>query len=179
MNYRVIRSDRKSLALQVTEEGLLVRAPRQVTQAQIQHFVEAHRDWIARQLQKQSTRPPVQQLTMEELHALADRALEIIPQRVAHYAPLLGVSYGRITIRNQKSRWGSCTAAGNLNFNCLLMLAPPEVVDAVVVHELCHRLEMNHSPAFYAHVLRIYPDYHKWNAWLKEHGSALLRRMTG
>ena len=77
--------------------------------------------------------------------ALADQAVKTIPEKVRYYAPLVGVTYGRITIRNQRTRWGSCSSKGNLNFNCLLMLAPPEVLDSVVVHELCHRKEMNHS----------------------------------
>ena len=118
-------------------------------------------------------------LTAEEIRALAAKALEVIPERVAYYAPLMGVTYNRITIRNQKTRWGSCSSKGNLNFNCLLMLCPPEVIDSVVVHELAHRREMNHSKRFYAHVLRVYPDYYKWNKWLKENGPALIRRMTG
>ena len=108
---------------------------------------------------------------------MADRALEVIPRRAAYYAPLVGVQYGRITIRNQRTRWGSCSGKRNLNFNCLLMLAPPEVVDSVVVHELCHLKEMNHSPRFYAEVLRVFPDYRKWDKWLKENGAALLARM--
>ena len=87
------------------------------------------------------------------------------------------MTYGNITIRNQRTRWGSCSAKGNLNFNCLLCLAPPGVLDAVVVHELCHRLEMNHSKRFYEEVLRVYPDYYKDHGWLKEHGSELLGRL--
>ena len=106
-------------------------------------------------------------------------AVRVIPARVAYFAPLVGVTYGRITIRNQRSRWGSCSSKGNLNFNCLLMLAPPEVLDSVIVHELCHRLEMNHSKRFYAHVHRVYPEYDRAHAWLKEHGTELMLRMTG
>ena len=103
----------------------------------------------------------------------------MIPDRVAYYAEKMGVTYGSITIRNQRTRWGSCSAKGNLNFNCLLMLAPPEVLDGVVVHELCNRIEMNHSKKFYEEVLRVYPEYRKSEKWLKENGRALLRRMTG
>ena len=90
----------------------------------------------------------------------------------------MGVSYGRITIRCQKTRWGSCSAKGNLNFNCLLMLAPPEVADYVVVHELCHRKHMNHGAAFWSEVARILPDYARHRAWLKENGSRLLARLS-
>ena len=118
-------------------------------------------------------------LTRKDIEALAQEAVKVIPERVAYYAPRVGVTYGRITIRNQRSRWGSCSSKGNLNFNCLLMLAPREVLDSVVVHELCHRLEMNHSKKFYEHVLRVYPDYYRNHAWLKENGTQLMRRMTG
>ncbi len=116
---------------------------------------------------------------MDEIHGLADQALQVIPERVKYYAPLVGVTYGKITIRNQKTRWGSCSANGNLNFNCLLMLAPPEVIDSVVVHELCHRKHMNHSREFYEEVRRVYPEYDRCHKWLKEHGSELMRKMTG
>lgn len=122
---------------------------------------------------------PSGRLTMEEIRRLAQEAVRVIPERVAYYAPKVGVTYGRITIRNQRSRWGSCSSKGNLNFNCLLMLAPMEVIDSVVVHELCHRLEMNHSRRFYEHVLRVYPDYYRYHDWLKKNGTALMRRMTG
>jgi predicted metal-dependent hydrolase len=89
----------------------------------------------------------------------------------------VGVTYGRITIRNQRSRWGSCSGKGNLNFNCLLMLTPSHVIDYVVVHELCHRLEMNHSPAFWAQVERVLPDYRKSREWLREHEKELIGRL--
>ena len=118
-------------------------------------------------------------LSESDIQALADRALSVIPERVKHYAKIIGVTYGRITIRNQRSRWGSCSAKGNLNFNCLLMLAPPEVLDSVIVHELCHRKVMNHSDKFYKEVLRIFPNYSVCHKWLKENGDALIMRMTG
>jgi predicted metal-dependent hydrolase len=116
---------------------------------------------------------------MEEIHTLADQAMEFIPRRVAHFAPKVGVTYNGITIRNQRSRWGSCSGKGNLNFNCLLMLCPPEVIDYVVVHELCHRKEMNHSPRFWAEVARILPNYREQEQWLTDNGSAIMTRMTG
>ena len=181
--YKIIRSNRKTISLQMTADGLSVRAPYAATDAQIAEVVSRHAGWIEKQRKKiaeaQKNLPSVQKLSMEELRALADQALNVIPGRVAHFAPLVGVSYGRITIRNQRSRWGSCSASGNLNFNCLLMLAPPEVLDSVVVHELCHRLEPNHSKRFYAKVLSVFPNYWACDAWLKQNGPILLRRMTG
>ncbi|MCD8109934.1 MAG: M48 family metallopeptidase [Clostridiales bacterium] len=183
MNYRVMKSNRKTMAIQVRDDGVIVRAPYYVPDTEINRFIREHETWIRKKLaeleedkkQIQKTEP----LSMDEIRALADQALKVIPERVRYYAPLIGVTYGRITIRNQRTRWGSCSAKGNLNFNCLLMLAPPEVVDSVVVHELCHRKEMNHSKAFYEEVLRVFPDYYKWNGWLKENGRALMMRMTG
>lgn len=80
-------------------------------------------------------------------------------------------------MRCQTTKWGSCTEGGNLSFNAALMLAPREALDSVVVHELCHLKEMNHSPRFYEEVLRVYPDYRRWHAWLSENGSLLLARI--
>ncbi len=115
--------------------------------------------------------------TAEEIKSLAEKAKKVIPERVRHYAPLVGVDYGRITIRCQRTRWGSCSSKGNLNFNCLLMLMPDEVIDSVVVHELCHRKQMNHSKAFYAEVERVFPEYKRWNKWLKDNGGQLIKRL--
>jgi len=113
-----------------------------------------------------------------EIHKLAEFALKVILVKVKNYASLMNVQYGRITIRNQKTRWGSCSSKGNLNFNCLLMLAPDEVVDYVVIHELCHLIEMNHSKAFWKQVEQMMPDYKKHRKWLKDHGNEIMERMS-
>lgn len=182
MNYTLVRSDRKSLGLSIKGTEVIVRAPRRATQRQIDAFVNENAGWIARHLKKaeaqQRTAELQGALSEEELRELAERAKSYIPARARFYAAGMGVSFGRITIRSQRTKWGSCSSKGNLNFNCLLMLCPPEVIDSVVVHELCHLKEMNHSERFYREVLRVYPDYHKWNAWLKKNGGVLLRRMT-
>ena len=100
-----------------------------------------------------------------------------IPARVEFFAGRLGVSFGRISYRFQRTRWGSCSARGDLSFNCLLMLCPPEVLDYVVVHELCHRRHMDHSGRFWAEVALTLPDYNSRRAWLREHGPALMARL--
>lgn len=181
--YRVIRSRRKTISIEVNDElEVIVRAPKWVSMRDIRYFVDEKENWIrkakARVEKERANRAQEQEnrLTQDELRELANRARQVIPARVAHYAALVGVSYGRITIRHQKTRWGSCSAKGNLNFNCLLMLAPPEVLDAIIVHELCHRIEMNHSKRFYREVYRVYPDYDRWNRWLREHGRELQKR---
>ena len=181
LEYTVIRSNRRTIGLEVKPDGqVIVRVPIRLPDSEICKFVHKHEEWIQKHQeiarQRLEERPPVEKLTMQEIQELADQAVKVIPQRVAYYAPKIGVDYGRITIRNQKTRWGSCSANGNLNFNCLLMLTPSEVIDSVVVHELCHRKEMNHSDRFYAEVLRVFPDYWKWNRWLKENGGQLMKR---
>ena len=105
--------------------------------------------------------------------ALSARALARIRQRLEFYAPRVGRAPGRVTIRDQKTRWGSCSRKGNLNFNWKLIMAPPQALDYVVVHELCHLHEFNHSPRFWALVAAQLPDYAVWKKWLKAHGEDL------
>lgn len=183
---RIIRSSRRTLSLQVKNDGqVIVRAPKHVTLQEIAAFVRKNSAWLHKHLEKVrkekelNAASPVQPLTMDDIQKLADEALRVIPGRVAHFAPLVGVTYGRITVRNQRTRWGSCSSKGNLNFNCLLMLAPPDILDYVVVHELCHRKEMNHSPKFWAEVAKVIPDYKERQKWLRTEGSNIMRRMTG
>lgn len=174
--YRLVRSERKTIAIQIQPNGdLIVRAPRRMPASAINQFVASKRGWIEKHLPKQGDLLP--RFTEEEIHALAQQAMKGISQRVEHYAPLVGVAYGNISIRSQRTRWGSCSSAGNLNFNCLLMLTPEKVRDYVVVHELCHRKEMNHSPRFWAEVEKILPDYRESRRWLRENGEALIGRL--
>ena len=177
---RLIRSSRRTLSAEVRPDGTVtVRAPFHMPLAQIERFLTQKAAFLEQHVQRcrrEMQAHPEPPLTAEALHALALKAKSVIPERVAFFADLIGVSYGRITIRCQKTRWGSCSSNGNLNFNCLLMLAPPEVLDSVVVHELCHRLHANHSREFYAAVHRIFPDYDRCDRWLKQNGTSLLRR---
>lgn len=180
----IIRSSRKTLGLEVTSEGMIrIRAPYGVSEDVILRFLESKSAWIQKSLAKVRARQEklkeeeaqYGKLTEAELKVLKMQAEEVFHARAAFYAGKMGISYGRITIRRQKTRWGSCSQSGNLNFNCLLMLAPPGVVDYVVVHELCHRIEMNHSPRFWELVGEVYPDYDRWKRWLKENGGRLMR----
>ncbi|MDE5936969.1 MAG: M48 family metallopeptidase [Ruminococcus sp.] len=180
---KIIKSKRKTISLQIKPDSSIeLKVPVQMTDEQIREFLHQKSGWIEKHLQAvqecQKQMSQIKPLTIEEIHELADQALEVIPKRVAYFAPLVGVTYGRITIRNQKSRWGSCSSKGNLNFNCLLMLMPTEVLDYVVVHELCHRKEMNHSPKFWAEVTKILPDCEKQKLWLKEYGDEIMMRMV-
>lgn len=176
--YEIIRSGRKTLAAEIKDGRLILRVPRRATDGEIRAFVQRHRRWIETHLAKAEHTAALPKLTEAEFQTLKAQAAEVIGARVAHYAVRMGVDYGKITIRCQRTRWGSCNAGGDLSFNCLLMLAPPEVLDSVVVHELCHRRQMNHSKAFYEEVLRAMPDYQQRHRWLKEHGPALLARVA-
>lgn len=183
-NIRIIKSKRKTISLQIKPDGSIeLKVPVQMTDAQIQEFLHQKSGWIEKHLQavqeRQQQLSQVEPLNKEEIQELANQALEVIPKRVTYFAEIVGVTYGRITIRNQKSKWGSCSSKGNLNFNCLLMLAPTDVLDYVVVHELCHRKEMNHSSQFWTEVRKVLPDYEKQKLWLKEHGDEIMMRMTG
>ena len=180
MNYELIRSNRKTIALQIKGDGrIIVRAPLRMAARDIQRFVDSKAAWIEKHLGiiQQRQQPVVSAFTLEQLQQLADAAKSDLPQRVARFAALVGVTYGRITIRAQKSRWGSCSGKGNLNFNCLLMLCPEDVRDYVVVHELCHCKELNHSPRFWAEVEKVLPGYRVQRKWLKDNGGGLIRRL--
>ena len=100
-----------------------------------------------------------------------------LEERIPAMESLTGKHAEKWTVKDTRSQWGSCTAQGNLNFNCLLMLAPDAVIDAVVAHELCHRRHMDHSPAFYAALRAVCPDYDACRAWLRANGPVLLARV--
>jgi len=175
MDYQILRSRRKTLAIEITPRGaVLVRAPLRLSKRDIQRFVDSRQSWIETHL---AQIPKAEPLSKEEHQALIRTAKKVIPPKAAFFADKLGVTFGRISIRSQHTRWGSCSAVGNLNFNCLLMLCPDEVQDFVVVHELCHRKEMNHSPRFWAEVESVLPGYRIQRQWLKENGAALMARL--
>ena len=182
MKVKVIRSNRKTISIQVnTDLTVTVRAPVYATNKDIDKILHDKESWIMKhmeQIREQNVRyesSGLKHLTKAEIEDLADKALKYIPQRVEYFSKIVGVDYGRITIRNQRTRWGSCSSKGNLNFNCLLMLTPTEVIDYVVVHELCHRKEMNHSKNFWIEVEKVIPDYKRSVKWLKNEGSQIIR----
>ncbi|MCR4754967.1 MAG: M48 family metallopeptidase [Lachnospiraceae bacterium] len=183
INVRVIKSGRRTISLEVTPDcEVILRANRLTSRKEIERFIDSKADWINRNVRKamklkeerdRAISAGARLLNDEEIAALKRKASKIIPLRVKHYADIIGVEYGRIAIRYQKTRWGSCSGKHNLNFNCLLVNAPDEVLDYVVVHELCHILEMNHSPKFWEEVKKVIPDYKKHRKWLKDNGESL------
>lgn len=183
-NVEVRRSKRKSAAIKITADmQIVVFVPLYVSDNEIERMVISKSKWIDEHMLKvQSTvdeRSKLEKITFEQVKELADQAVEYIPKRVKYYAEKENFVYNKITIKNLVSRWGSCSTKGNLNFNCLLMLMPDYVIDYIVVHELCHLREMNHSEKFWAEVEKIMPDYQRAELWLKQNGGNLISRMRG
>ena len=164
---QMIRSNRRTIAIEITRDcQVLLRVPNRMKQKDVQAFVSEKWAWIEKNYremqQKRQKREDLfqtYQLTGDRIRELAKQACQIIPQRVAYYAEKMGVTYGRITIRNQKTRWGSCSSKGNVNFNYNLYYMPEELLDYVVVHELSHRKYMNHSQSFWCEVEKYCPEY--------------------
>lgn len=180
--FTVIKSKRRTMGISINEEGeILFRVPLRTSEREIMRMAEEKSRWIITHYleicAKKNSRPAsdlsaVQRTALEKRYKEAARSY--IPKRVAYYHDMTGGTYQRIAIRDQKTRWGSCSSKGTLSFNWRLMLAPPAVLDYVVVHELCHLTHMNHSPAFWQSVEAVCPDYRDLRKWLKEHGSELV-----
>ena len=176
----LVRSSRKTLAVQIRADGTVIaRAPRRMPKDRILCFLSEKASWIRMQQGRMQEREKMRQQARIHLDAaqekeLRERAKSVLAQRTAYFARQIGVTYGRITVRDQKTRWGSCSQTGTLNFNFRLILAPLEVLDYVVVHELCHRRQMNHSTQFWQEVAQVLPDYRKRKAWLTENGWRLM-----
>ena len=177
---RLIRARRKTLSIRIMQEGNLeIRAPLGMPKGEIEAFLKEKAQWIETHRAKvlaEYTQGQEAPLSEEEILTLAEQMRQRLPEKLNRHAASMGVTFGRVTIRCQQTRWGSCSSRGNLNFNCLLMLAPEEVLDYVVVHELAHRKQMNHSALFWREVERECPDYKKSLRWLKDRGGALLSR---
>lgn len=176
----LVRSSRKTLAVQIRADGTVIaRASLRMPKDRILCFLSEKASWIRMQQGRMQEREKMRQQARIHLDAaqekeLRERAKSVLAQRTAYFARQIGVTYGRITVRDQKTRWGSCSQTGNLNFNFRLILAPLEVLDYVVVHELCHRRQMNHSAQFWQEVAQVLPDYRKRKAWLTENGWRLM-----
>ncbi len=177
-NAEIIRSDRKTVSVSVTGGKLTVRAPRRMAISRIIEIARSHTVEILRLAEKdrkisEASGEPFTEDEIKDLYRLARR---VLPQRTEHFARLLGTGYGRITIRLQKTRWGSCSSKKNLSFNAALMATPEKVIDSVVAHELCHTIEMNHSERFYRLLYGIFPEYDACRLWLKHNGPAILKK---
>lgn len=177
IGYEIIRSNRKTVTIIVRENGQTeVRIPLRYPLAHAQQLVREKENWIAakrRQMLQNQERIRMLELPADQFAAAKQAAQSVIPKRVAYFAERMRVTYGMVRIKDQKTRWGSCSAKGNLNFNWRLVMAPEAVLDYVVVHELCHRHCMDHSQRFWQYVEQVMPDYREARKWLKENGMYL------
>ena len=149
----------RTMRLAIYPDGnVVVTAPQLFGFEVIERFVAKHAMWITRHVDKTRGRT-ILRIRKAEIPALKKRALALAHERCAHFAPSYAVSYGKIAVRAHKSRWGSCSSNGNLNFNYKIALLPPRLADYIIVHELCHLREMNHSKNFWAYVECAFPDY--------------------
>lgn len=185
ITYEIIRSRRRTYSIGLNENGTLtVRVPFSLGDKEVEYLLHEKQSWITGKLAEQKLRQKnfsAQHYPVEEQAAMEKRYREAaghyIPERVSwyitNYGDIIGDNCLRITIRNQKTRWGSCSSKKTLSFNWRLMLAPPSILDYVVVHELCHLRHMNHSAEFWHCVEQILPDYKIRRKWLKDHGNEL------
>ena len=137
---------------------VVVTTPKRVTEHMVSRFVDDHKELIAKNLARVSQRA-IMRIPREDVVGLKKRARELVENRSAHFAHLYNLSYKKITVRAQKSRWGSCSAAGHLSFNYKIAVLPPHLVDYIVVHEICHLKELNHSKRFWELVGHTIPNY--------------------
>ena len=169
MNYEIKYSKRRTIAISVKDGSLVVKAPVGTPKDRIEQVIFKHRRWIENRLKSQAEQSArIGELTDERIKELKKLAKNVIPQKAAYFAEIMGLKYGRITITSAKTRFGSCSSKGNLSFSYRLMLYPEEAIDYVVVHELAHLVELNHSPRFYRIVATVMPDYKQRQKILKK-----------
>ena len=163
LSYELTRCDRKSVQLRLGEDGrILVRAPRRMPERDIDTFVRTHADWIARH--RAAQKPPPDAAELARLRMLAEAYL---PVRLNRWARVMGLNPKALTLRDARSRFGSCTADGRIMLSVRLMRYPPDAIDYVVVHELAHIVHHDHSPAFHALVAQYLPDWKRRRALLR------------
>ena len=174
LKVQVVRSGRKTIGLEVKQTGnIYARIPYSLSDPKLVHFVKEHEEWIFKKYGETRNTdsgekvpaPPVTSLTAADKKNIVEK----IAERVEYYCRIMNVQVGKVTIRNQKTRWGSCSSKGNVNFNYLLYYLPEELLDYVVVHELAHRRYMNHSQRFWEEVGKYCPDYRNCRKKLKEY----------
>ena len=168
LDYEIIYSDRRTISLNVKKGALIVRAPRNAKRRDIEKIIKDQSAGIEKHLAVSKRKETLySSLGEDDIKKLKKLAKAILPEKTKRFAEIMGISFGRITITSAKGRFGSCSSAGNIAYSYRLMLYPEEAIDYVVVHELAHRREMNHSPAFYKIVASVFPDYKKRAKLLK------------
>ena len=171
IKYDWIRSNRKTMSIQIKTDGkVIVRTPYGISKYQVQMFIEEKKQWIEKHLKEISERQMSNKILSEEERLKGvQKALCVIPERVEYFAEMMNVTYGRITIREQKTRWGSCSIhSKKIRMNLQLAVKSEECVEYVLVHELCHLLEPSHNQRFYDLMSHFLPDWRERKQKLNE-----------
>lgn len=171
VSYTIKKSKRtRRLRIQITPRGVTVTIPYRFSLVQAEKFVVSRLAWIHKSLAEMKNKNSVPWVgTAKEYHDHKARATKLIKDRVVFWAKIGDFKYKSISIKNQRSKWGSCTRAGKLNFNYRLYFLPQDLVDYVVVHELCHLRHMNHSRAFWTEVSKVLPETQKLKSELRKY----------
>ena len=167
IDYKLIRENRKSIAIKVNRGEVIVKAPYLADLEYIEKIVYKHKRWIRKRVETSLNSEPEGELTPQEIKALKDEARDYFAKMVEKYSCITGLKCGRIKITSGKRRLGSCSKDGNICFSYRLMQYPESAREYVVLHELAHLLEMNHSPRFYKIIERYMPDYKERQKLLK------------
>lgn len=168
VEYELIRSNRKTLSLEVKRGGrVVVRSPFRVSEQKITEFLNLRYEWIINAMERQKQKVDIYNISTEQIAILKQKAKEFLPNRVEYYSKIMQLYPKSVKINSAKTRFGSCSSQNNINFSAYLMLYPVEAIDYVVVHELAHIKYKNHQKEFYNLVEKYMPDYKKRAALLK------------
>lgn len=166
-DYELVRSKRKTLSLSVSKElKVVVRSPLRTSARDIEEFIYKHTSWIEKQIDRIKQRKDIC-LSDEEILQLKQKAKMVLPLKVQHFSEIMGVSPISVKITSATTRWGSCSGKNGICFSYKIMLLPDELIDYIVVHELAHIVEKNHSHKFYAVIERYLPNYRELVAQIK------------
>lgn len=171
MDYEIIRTDRKTVAISIKDGRVILRAPKRLKDKDAEKIIREHEKWISEKLIEQRKRKEKKvELTEAQIIDLKREARAYFESKIASFSKIMNLKYGRITITSANTRFGSCSSKGNISFSYRLMLYPETAREYVIVHELAHLIEMNHSKRFYAIVERYMPDYKERRKQLKNGG---------
>lgn len=174
----VLRRNPRARQMGITiqdETGFIVTKPTRASMVDIEKFIYDHRGWIIKQLEKhRQAGTSINRGTRKDYLAYKQTAKQLAEQRLKHFNQYYGFKYHKVSVRDQSSRWGSCTRKGNLSFNYRILFLPSDMADYIVVHELCHLKEMNHSARFWALVKMTIPGYLGIRRRLRNHSVKVL-----
>ena len=168
VEYRVVYSARKTISISVNGTDVVVKAPFGTDDETVKKVITKYSAWIEKALKFQKKKEELtKDLTPDDIKRLKKEAKKYLAEKTEYFANIMGLKYGRITITSAQKRFGSCSSKGNISYSYRLMLYPEAAREYVVVHELAHLVQMNHSKEFYAVIERILPDYKRRKRMLK------------